>query len=323
MQVLYLDPGHPAQVVDPQDGPRPGGYYWLDIERGEADWPLTADRWLATHLREAHLHEAQLVEGLNGRLPFYDGTDAYDLLVMRTLDMESPTEAPVTLPVAVYLTPRVIVSVRPAGDAVFARLRERLVGGLRKAPASTAACFALLVNQIVGQLLDRRETVSELLGQWQDDLVEQDEPFEEWRSLLRLRTHLRRLEDVSEAQLDALSGWREQTSLELDAAHQGHFAELEEDLRRVFQHAAAMQSDIDSLVQTHYAIVSQQTNEILRVLTIISVVFLPLNLITGIYGMNFVHIPFLQSIYAPWLTVGLMGVLAAFLFRWLTRRRWF
>jgi Mg2+ and Co2+ transporter CorA len=323
MQVLYLDPGHAAELVDPGDGPRPRGYYWLDIERTETGWSQYANRWLDAHLHEAHLRDASLVEGLNGRLPFYDGTDAYDLLVMRTLDVESPAEAPMTRPVAIFLTPRVVVSIRPPGDPVFARLRERLLGGLRKAPGSTAACFALLVNQIVGQLLDRRETVSELVGQWQDDLLEHDQPFDEWRSLLRLRNHLRRLEDVSEAQLDALSGWREQTSLELDAAHQGHFEALEKDLRRVFEHAAAMQSAIDSLVQTHYAIVGQQTNEILRVLTIISVVFLPLNLITGIFGMNFAHIPFLQSPYAPWLTVGLMGALAALLFFWLGRRRWF
>jgi magnesium transporter len=318
MQVLYLAPGQVAKRVRPEDRPEPTGCYWLDIERTEPAWHQQVNRWLDTHLQEAHL-----VENLNGRLPFYDGTDAYDLLVMRTLDVESPAEAPMTRPLALFITSRVIVSVRPPRDAVFDRLRERLLGGQRKAPGTPAAILYLLLNQIVGQLLDRRQTLSDLVGQWQDKLVDQEDSFDAWPSLVRLRSHLRRLEDVSAAQLDALSSWREQTGLELDAAQLSRFQALENDLRRVFEYATAMQSDIDALVQTHYAIVGQKTNEILRVLTIISVVFLPLNLIAGIFGMNFAHLPFLQISWAPWLTVGLMICMAAGLFVWLSRRRWF
>jgi Mg2+ and Co2+ transporter CorA len=318
MHVLYFGPGQAAKCVDPGDRPEPAGHYWLDIERTETDLYPEADRWLDTNLQEAHL-----AESLEGRMPFYDGTDAYDLLVMRTLDVESPADAPVTRPVAIFITARVIVSIRPPGDAVFERLRERLLKGQRKSPETTIALLSLLLNRIVVQLLDRRETVSELVSQWQDQLLDHDEPFDAWRGLVRLRTHLARLEDVSEAQLDALSGWREQTSLEPNAENLGHFDALEKDLRRVFEHAVAMQTDIDALVQIHYAIVGQKTNEILRTLTIISVVFLPLNLIAGIYGMNFTHLPFVESTWAPWATVGVMLCLAALLYFLLSRKRWF
>ncbi len=318
MHLLYLSPGQAARRVNAEDQPEPTGHYWLDVENDESGWCREANRWLNTNLQEAHL-----AESMEGRMPFYDGTDDYDLLVMRTLDVASPAEAPVTRPVSIFITSRVVVSIRPPGDAVFDRVRERLINGQRKSPESTTTLLSQLLNQIVVQLLDRREAVSGLVTQWQDQLLDHGEPFDAWRGLVRLRTHLGRLEDVSEAQLDALSGWREQTSLVPNTENLSHFDGLEKDLRRVFEHAEAMQNDIDSLVEIHFAIVSQRTNEILRVLTIISVVFLPLNLIAGIYGMNFTHLPFLENLWAPLVTVGLMLCLAALLYFLLSRKRWF
>jgi magnesium transporter len=319
MQVLYLDPGHATVSAEAVYTETAGGYYWLDIERTEADWHRNADRWLDTHLHDHHL-----VDSLNARhLPYYDGSDEYDLLVLRTLDRESPTEAPATRPVAVFVTPRVVVTVRPQGEPVFENVKARLLGGKRKAPASTVALLALLVNQVVEQLLSRREIVTDLIAQWQDQLLNDGAPFADWQSLARLRSNLRRLEAVSEDQLDALSAWREQTNLPLDAAQQAHFDELDKDLQRVFDHAAVMQADIDSLVQIHYASIGQRTNEILRFLTVISTVFLPLNLIAGIFGMNFVHLPFLENQTAPWLTVGMMVILGSGLIYWSRKKHWF
>jgi len=319
MQVLYFEPGHAVVAADAPSVGQGNGYYWLDIERTEADWYGRAAQWLDTHLNDYHL-----VDSLNGQhLPFYDGTDDYDLIVLRTLDAASPTTAPVTRPVALFVTPRVVVSVRPQGDQVFARIAERLRQGRRKAPASPVALLGLLIGQILDDLLDRRETVSELVAGWEDRLLEDSEPFDDWPSLLKLRNHLRRLEAVSEDQLDALSAWREQTSLEIDSAQRAHFDALQKDLRRVFDHAAVMQADIDSLIQIHYAAVGQRTNEILRFLTVISTVFLPLNLIAGIFGMNFVHLPFLEDALAPWSTVGLMLVIAIGLLCALRSRHWF
>jgi Mg2+ and Co2+ transporter CorA len=319
MKVIHLEPGRTALQVDSAEPQKPTGYYWLDIERNEADWYRDAAQWLDTHLHDQHL-----VDSLNGQhLPFYDGTDAYDLLVLRTLDAASPAEAPATRPVATFVTPRVLVSVRPQGDRVFDRLIDRLLMGQRKAPSSPVDLLALLISQIVDQLLGRREAVTELIADWQDALLQEQMPFEDWQSLAKLRSHLRRLESVSEDQLDALSAWREQTSLAIDATQQVRFEELTKDLRRIFDHAAVMQADIDSLMQIHYAAIGQRTNETLRFLTVISTVFLPLNLIVGIFGMNFVHLPFLGNEAAPWVTAGVMAFLAIGLLSWLRSKRWF
>jgi len=319
MQLMLLEPGRAAVPADAASFQTEHGYYWLDVETSETHWYRDAAGWLDAKLLDHHL-----LDSLNGEhRPFYDGTDEYDLLVLRSLDQASPAEAPNTRPVAIFITAKGLISIRPAGDRVFERLGKRLLAGQRKAPPSPVAFLGLLVNQVVGLLLDHREAVSDLVDQWQDRLLAEEGLFEEWQSLSRLRNRLRRLESVSEDQLDALSAWREQTSREIDSVEEARFDEISKDLRRIFDHVATMQADIDSLLQIHYAAMGQRTNEILRFLTVISAVFLPLNLIASLFGMNFTHMPFIDQGSAPAVTVGLMVLLAMLLLYILREKRWF
>ena len=63
-------------------------------------------------------------------------------------------------------------------------------------------------------------------------------------------------------------------------------------------------------------------NQILRVLTVFSVVILPLTLISGIYGMNFQHIPFASAEHGFWDVVGVMLVLAGGMLAYFRHKRW-
>ncbi|QJR00166.1 magnesium transporter CorA family protein [Halomonas sp. PGE1] len=77
------------------------------------------------------------------------------------------------------------------------------------------------------------------------------------------------------------------------------------------------------LVDGHISLSSHQLNITMRILTVITAVFVPLTFIAGIYGMNFVHMPELEHPYGYFMVLGLMmsiGVGLAWLFR---RKGWF
>jgi magnesium transporter len=79
---------------------------------------------------------------------------------------------------------------------------------------------------------------------------------------------------------------------------------------------------VEALEDTNESVISHRQNDILRVLTIFSVILLPLTLITGVFGMN-VHFPGFETAWAFWVVFGVMvsalaGMLAFFrLKRWL------
>ena len=76
---------------------------------------------------------------------------------------------------------------------------------------------------------------------------------------------------------------------------------------------------VSDLMQTNLAAISNRLNEIMKVLTMISTIILPMTLIAGIYGMNFVNLPEKDWQYGYPFSLGLMllvGAIALGVFRW-------
>gem|GEM_PF-132329 len=67
---------------------------------------------------------------------------------------------------------------------------------------------------------------------------------------------------------------------------------------------------------------SQRTNEIMRFLTVFSILFMPLNFIAGLYGMNFHHMPLVQNPHGFWLSVATMGGSTLLVLMWFYRMGW-
>jgi magnesium transporter len=78
---------------------------------------------------------------------------------------------------------------------------------------------------------------------------------------------------------------------------------------------------VEALEDTNESVISHRQNDVLRILTVVSVVLLPLTLITGIFGMN-VHFPGWETAPAFWVIAGAMLALAAGLIAFFRYKRW-
>ena len=78
----------------------------------------------------------------------------------------------------------------------------------------------------------------------------------------------------------------------------------------------------NQLLSIYFSLSSQRTNEIIRVLTIFSVFFMPLTFIVGIYGMNFEFMPELKLRYGYPGAMILMGVITGCIYYWFKKREW-
>jgi magnesium transporter len=70
------------------------------------------------------------------------------------------------------------------------------------------------------------------------------------------------------------------------------------------------------------ALSDQKANQVMKVLTQFSVYFLPITFIAGVYGMNFRHMPELESRNGYGLTLGLMGLVVLLIYIYMRRRKW-
>lgn len=98
---------------------------------------------------------------------------------------------------------------------------------------------------------------------------------------------------------------------------------LRETTERFFIHSEGLLDEINNLISMHVALASHRTNEVMRFLTIFSVIFMPLTFIVGVYGMNFKYMPELDWKYGyPAVVAVMLGVVVATI-GYFRRRGWF
>jgi Mg2+ and Co2+ transporter CorA len=165
---------------------------------------------------------------------------------------------------------------------------------------------------MVDHYLELRQPLTQRLDRWQKLLLDPRKPFREWSKLLESRGEIRTLQHLCESSATP-SEWRD--------CRRGHrrdpavrVADLVEHIERVLHHARTIEGQAESAVQLYFASTTFRTTEIMRLLTIITATFMPLTLITGIFGMNFEFIPGLHSPGGFWISLfGMAGVVATML----------
>ncbi|MEC4721554.1 magnesium transporter CorA family protein [Noviherbaspirillum sp. CPCC 100848] len=252
-----------------------------------------------------------------------------------------------TRPVTFMLMEGALVTVHASQSRTIEGVRARLLeqrargngngngnnnGNLHVArlPSSPAELMLRLLNVMVDQYLALRQPLSGQIDRWQRALLNPRSRFNDWMALLDARVELRKLDHLCEGQRDALQELRDYLVDTQDegAPNRGmdlllvRINDVMEHITRVLTHAQRMEASIESAVQIHFSAMAHRTSEIMRTLTVITALFMPLTLITGIFGMNFDEMPLLKDALGFWITIGLMGVIVAGLLLFFHRKRY-
>jgi len=295
------------------------GYVWLLLAYEEADQlAAEAQRLAGVRVYDDHVDDVKNLAHPSS----FDSTEAYELVVFRGLKPDQKPERIETRPLFLFNFDRVLLTVAAPDSRAVAQVRGRYVGVPGKCPHNPDELMHRLLSAMVDSYLDFRHALTERLDRWQRALLDPRKPFREWYRLLEQRTELRRLMHLCEEQLDAVTEWRDDRLTTMSERLHVRFTDLIEHIGRVKDHARQTEQQAESAVQLYFAATTTRTGEIIRLLTLITAVFMPLNLITGIYGMNFDFIPGLHSQAGFWTSLGVMlsvVVLLVSFFRW---RRW-
>ena len=95
-----------------------------------------------------------------------------------------------------------------------------------------------------------------------------------------------------------------------------------EHIERVVRHVQRLEQNAETAVQMHFNAQSNRTNDIMRTLTVLTAVFLPLNLMAGIFGMNFEFMPVLHLEYGFEASIAFMVLIAVGLMFYFWRKHY-
>ncbi|MDR0802921.1 magnesium/cobalt transporter CorA [Fluviicola sp.] len=101
-----------------------------------------------------------------------------------------------------------------------------------------------------------------------------------------------------------------------------YFRELKDICYGLTEEIEAKKQMLDGIANLYYAIQGQRMNEIMKVLTVTSAIFIPLTFVVGVYGMNFEHMPELSWDYGYYIVWGIMIVISSVLIFIFWKRGW-
>ena len=286
---------------------------WIDVtdpSRAELD-ELASEHALSPHLLRDCLEP--------GHLPKHETFGRFTFVIVRTFDpaaaADADTAQEMTRKVAVFSGPGLLVTVHRAPQPFLLEVRDQLrsEGQLASGPAAIAAILHRVVRTYEGPL----ETAENEVGRFEENVLAQRDVAAAIRhsSLLKrrisvMRWMLRRTMDVAQLLKAGADG----------AAPS--YQDVREHAERLYFVADELLDDVNNLITLQLALASHQTSEVMRLLTIFSVFFLPLTFIVGVYGMNFEHMPELRQRWAYPAVWGVMGATVLAIFLWFRKRGW-
>ena len=224
--------------------------------------------------------------------------------------------------IGILLKDNVLVTVQEIPGDVFDPIREsiREGEGLFRERGADYLFFALLEAiienyvPIIERISSRMEGLEARILSKGDESVLRRIYGIRREILFMRRTVFPLLEAFRKLELEGERFFSEETRPYIEELH-GHVMEVLEILEGQRELA-------NSLVELYYSTLSTKTNDIIRILTVVSTIFIPLTFITGLYGMNFRYMPELYWRYSyPAVLLLMLGISVGML-AYFRRKRW-
>lgn len=273
---------------------------------------------------EFDLHPLALEDILNTQhRPKVEEMEGYSLIILKMLFFDDETQSIDTEQVSLVLGPHFVLTFQEREGDVFDGVRNRLKrsnGRIRQRGPDYLA-YAL-IDSIVDSYFHILEKVGDHLAQLEDDLINNPDQkilakvHHYKRELMLLRKSVWPLREV-------INELHKEESTYIQEGTQVFLRDLYDHTVQVVDTVEVFRDTVIGLQDLYMSAVGNRLNEIMKVLTIMASIFIPLTFIAGIYGMNFEHIPELKWRWgypAVWLVmVGAVLVMLTYF----KRKKWF
>jgi len=270
-----------------------------------------------------HFHELAIEDALSEmHHPKVESYGEYLYLILHGIDFRASEHCFTTKDVDFFLGPQFLVTIHPGVSRSIGKVGtvcgrdSRILG---EGPG-------MLLYRIIDTMVDNYRPEVEKLSANLDEL--EDEVFEHpntqlARRILNFKKDISSLRQVVLPQRDVMGRLaRREFPLITEPLAYG-FRDVHDHLVRLSDEAMFFQDRITSILDAHLSAVSNQLNQVMKVLTIIATLFMPLTVLTGVYGMNVTlpHLPGGESAQFWWI-LAIMFAMSAAMLAYFRRRRW-
>ncbi|GAB1445189.1 MAG: magnesium transporter CorA [Cyclobacteriaceae bacterium] len=287
------------------------GYEWIDILN-----PVKEE--LNDVSVRYDLHKSLVEDSLQPEhLPKFEMVGDTQFIILRVysnhVSPEADTVQEVTDKIAIFFGTNFLITIHRQEFSFLEEIKKRYVD---KGKCTTPV--QLLFRVIYAGLATYSKPIS-LLAQELDYFEPKVFLQEKTHSLLRNLYYIKRKASVMDFIFDLSRSILENLKGKIASTH---FNQLKDEILLLQSNTRHVVDNVANLLNVYISLSAQRTNEVVRVLTVFSVFFMPLTFIVGIYGMNFDFMPELRWQFGYLYVMGLMLFIIFIIYLWFKRKGW-
>jgi magnesium transporter len=295
--------------------PASGAKLWVDISgTDESSGRILSDVF--------HFHPLAVEDALSvTQFPKIEPYPGYLYVVLHGIDFTASKHQFATRDVDFFFGPNYLVTVHDGESRSIAKLREvceKHTHVLREGPVA-------LMHRIVDQMVDNYRPMMEQVEEEIDNLEEEAYLGNSnmVRRVLRLKRDLASLRRILIPQRDAVGRLARREFEAINDEMSYRFRDVYDHVVRLTEEAMLFQDRVTGILEINLATVSNRLNQVMKVLTVLSTIFMPLTLLSGMWGMN-VTLPHLPGGDAAqfWWVSGVMVALTAGMLTFFRLKDW-
>jgi magnesium transporter len=317
---IYRNQAGATQCVEAIDPawlvPGSGVWVWVDLSS-----PTPEEARILSDVFK--FHELAIEDALSEiHHPKVESYGSYLYLILHGIDFREAEHCFKTQDVDFFLGEQFLVTVHPGHSRTLGEMRDVCVRNHRALGEGPIALLHRIVDAMVDHYRPEIDKLSDRLDRLEDEIFENPNPLFA-KQILDFKADVSSLRRVVLPQRDAVGrlARREFPIITEQLAYR--FRDVQDQLVRLVDEAVFFQDRISSVLDAHLSLVSNRLNAVMKVLTIIATIFMPLTVLTGMWGMN-VELPHLPGGAAAqfWWIGGIMLALGAVMLWYFRRQQW-
>jgi magnesium transporter len=269
------------------------------------------------------IHPLVLEDCLNtSQRPKLDDYDTYVFIVLKMLYSNESTSRYEEEQISIILGENFVVSFQEREGDVFAPIRDRMRAGRgRIRTGGPAYLVYALIDAVVDNYFYVLDDMNDHLEALDHEVIEAPTPstlqdiYILKREIIQLRRSIVPLRDV-------IGKLQKGEPKLIDSSTGIYFSDVYDHLLQVVESIDSQREMISSLIELYLTSISNKTTEIMKVLTLMAAIFIPITFVAGVYGMNFNRMPELNWKYGYAYAWCIMLAIAVSMILYFKKKKW-
>lgn len=264
----------------------------------------------------------EAVVDINQR-PRFEEYDKGNFILLRSLSFDKDKIAVTKEHVAIYFNEGFIATFQETESDLFELVRKRINTSKSRIRARGTDYLAFaLIDSFVDNYYTTLESIEDVIEDL-DEQISVNQNFQGKVDIHELKKELLVIRKSIAPLREAVSRFSKSDSKFIDEDTRVFIRDLYGNTVQVMDTVESYRDMLNGLQDLFIAEVSFKMNKVMQLLTLISVIFIPLTFLAGIYGMNFENIPELKFKYAYFFLLGIMFLIVVTMIIYFKRKKWF